>query len=39
MAKIGGAVFDDLRSRWLARLGRAQLDALEAGMSAFCSTG
>jgi DNA-binding MarR family transcriptional regulator len=37
MAKIGGAVFDDLRKRWMARLGQPQLEALESGLAALSS--
>jgi DNA-binding MarR family transcriptional regulator len=39
MAKIGGEAFDDLRARWMARLGQAQLEALESGLAAVISAG
>jgi DNA-binding MarR family transcriptional regulator len=39
MAEIGGAVFDDLRARWMARLGQHELEALESGLAALIPTG
>jgi DNA-binding MarR family transcriptional regulator len=32
MVRIGAEVFDDVRARWSAQLGRQQLDVLEAGL-------
>jgi DNA-binding MarR family transcriptional regulator len=32
MVRIGGAVFDELRARWSAQLGREELEALESGL-------
>jgi DNA-binding MarR family transcriptional regulator len=38
MVRIGGAVFDDLRARWLAQLGREQFETLESGLRAFVAS-
>jgi DNA-binding MarR family transcriptional regulator len=39
MAEIGGAVFDDLRDRLMARIGQARLEALESGLATLSSAG
>jgi DNA-binding MarR family transcriptional regulator len=39
MVRIGGEVFDDMRARWSAQLGREQLDVLESGLRALVGPG
>jgi DNA-binding MarR family transcriptional regulator len=39
MVRIGAAVFDDMRARWSAQLGREQLDVLESGLRALVGPG
>jgi DNA-binding MarR family transcriptional regulator len=37
MASIGAHAFNDLRARWMARLGRARLEALESSLTVLSS--
>jgi DNA-binding MarR family transcriptional regulator len=38
LVRIGAALFDDIRARWSAQLGREHLEAIEAGLLALVAT-